>query len=112
MASNRRWRGPFRCCGSRHESAVVQLSLLGGIERMKYMFIRLGIPALCGLVAGLFYYPKALAASRAALESGDHAQITTSRILSICSEILLGGGLVLTLFCIIGYLLCQKMEKR
>jgi hypothetical protein len=79
---------------------------------MKSMFIRLGIPALCGLVAGLFYYPKALAASRAALESGDHAQITGSHIMTICSEIMLGGGFVLTLFCIVGYLLCRKMEKR
>jgi len=79
---------------------------------MKSMFIRLSIPALCGLVAGLFYYPSVLAVSRVALESGDHAQITSSRILTICSEIMLGGGLVLTIFCIIGYLVCRKMEKR
>lgn len=79
---------------------------------MKSMFIRIGIPALCGLISGLFYYPKALAASRAALESGDHAQITYSHILTICSKIMLGGGLALTLICIIGYLLCRKLEKR
>ena len=28
--ANRRWRGPFRCRGSRRESAVAQLSTLGG----------------------------------------------------------------------------------
>ena len=79
---------------------------------MKSMFIRLGIPALCGLVAGLFYYPKALALSRAALESGDHAQIISSHILTICSEILLFGGLAVTLICIAGYLVCRKMETK
>ena len=30
--ANRRWRGQFRCRGSRRESAVAQLSTLGGNE--------------------------------------------------------------------------------
>jgi hypothetical protein len=34
MASNRRWRGQFRCRGSRHESAVAQLFSLGIITRL------------------------------------------------------------------------------
>ena len=91
---------------------MARLSTFDRMERMKSMFIRLGVPALCGFVAGLFYYPKALAASRAALESGDHAQITGSHLLTMCSEILLGGGLGLTIFCIIGYFLCRKLERR
>ena len=33
--ANRRWPFQFRCRGSRHESAVAQLSTLGGITRMK-----------------------------------------------------------------------------
>src|ERR1019366_2067126 len=31
--ANRRWRCPFRCRGSRHESAVAQLSTLGSVRR-------------------------------------------------------------------------------
>jgi hypothetical protein len=31
--ANRRWRWQFRCRGSRRESAVAQLSTLGGSER-------------------------------------------------------------------------------
>jgi len=33
--ANRRWRWPFRCRGSRRESAVAQLFSLGGTARMK-----------------------------------------------------------------------------
>ena len=33
--AHRRWRLPFRCCGSRRESAVAQLSTLGGLRFMK-----------------------------------------------------------------------------
>jgi len=54
---------------------------------MKSMFIRLGIPGLCGLGFGLISFPKALAVYRVALEAGDHAQITSSHIMTICSEI-------------------------
>jgi hypothetical protein len=48
MASNRRWRWPFRCRGSRHESAVAQLFSLGSIKRMARLFIIL----LFGLTVG------------------------------------------------------------
>jgi hypothetical protein len=36
MASNRRWRGPFRYRGSRHESAVAQLSTLGSTAHERF----------------------------------------------------------------------------
>jgi hypothetical protein len=39
MASNRRWRGQFRYRGSRHESAVAQLSTLGGFTRMRVRYL-------------------------------------------------------------------------
>jgi hypothetical protein len=41
--ANRRWRCPFRCRGSRHESAVAQLFSLGGYTLMKTHTLRLAL---------------------------------------------------------------------
>jgi hypothetical protein len=47
MASNRRWRGQFRCRGSRSESAVAQLFSLGSITHtMKYAITFLALSFL------------------------------------------------------------------
>src|ERR1017187_808748 len=50
MASNRRWRGQFRYRGSRHESAVAQLSTFG-MKRRFPIFIVMVACLLLVLVA-------------------------------------------------------------
>ena len=51
MASNRRWRLPFRCRGSRRESAVAQLSTLGGYTIMKRYIIILAMLTVVSSIA-------------------------------------------------------------
>ena len=45
--ANRRWRVPFRCRGSRHESAVAQLSTLGHMRTHLHCLVAV---AFAGLV--------------------------------------------------------------
>jgi hypothetical protein len=49
--ANRRWRLPFRCRGSRRESAVAQLSTLGHIERLCFFTTKLHFIGLGGFVS-------------------------------------------------------------
>jgi hypothetical protein len=57
-SANRRWRWPFRCRGSRHDSAVAQLSTLGHIMRITH-FKRLALIIVLQVVMELvclFYF--------------------------------------------------------
>ena len=51
--ANRRWRCPFRCRGSRRESAVAQLFSLDHVAMRRWIPVIIGL--ILGTLAGIWY---------------------------------------------------------
>jgi hypothetical protein len=77
----------------------------------KFGIQSLGLCGFLSFIVGLFYYPQAVAARDAALDSGNGAKVRVADLLMLLSRWMLWAGLVLALVSIIGFFLYQKWKR-